>query len=114
MADETEPKRGPGRPPKDATSVPGAGTSTLIYSPLDSGDPHTVEWNGVTFKANLPKELRHATHGDMIALAKGNPHFSVDGKSSKRAAPTRDAVPLAGSDVDPTAFDDKRMVEADD
>lgn len=109
--DETEqPKRGPGRPPKDAASVPGAGTSTLVYTPLDNGDPPWVTWNGVTFKANVPKELRHASHGEMIELARGNPHFSVDGKSHKRVAPDREAIPLPGSDLDPDAVDPKKTV----
>lgn len=104
MGDETE-TRGPGRPPKPKTA-------TVVYSPLDAGDPHTVPWNGITFRANVPKELSHATHGEMIALAKGNAHFTVDGEQYKRRRSDREAIPMAGSDA--TVIDDKKMVEVDD
>lgn len=88
----------------------------LTYRPLDDGDPHTVVWNGHTFKANVPRDVANE---DMIALARGNPHFAVDGVSCRRATPDREPVPMAGAesagDVDPaTLADDRKMIEADE
>ena len=100
------PKRGPGRPPK-------AETATVIYRPLDNGDPIRTETHGIGFEANIPKQLAHATHGALIELLRGNPWFSVDGKSHPRRKPVAEAVPRAGVDVNPDALDDKKMIEAD-
>ena len=38
------------------------------------GDPHTVKWRGIEFKAGQPKKLRHAEH---IEAARGNRYFHV-------------------------------------
>lgn len=118
-----EPRRGPGRPPK---SVPEGGEKThavVVYSPLDAGDPHTTTTHGITFKANVPQRIALDHHIpvegakeriNVVDTLRGNAWFSVDGKSHKRVKAQRESIPLAGSDIDPVAADDKRMVELDD
>lgn len=91
---------------------PPVGMASLVYHPLDAGDPHMTTWNGHTFHANVPKEISRATHGDMIETARGNPWFSVDGKSHKRVVSDREPVPPPGADSEVgDDVDDKMMVE---
>jgi hypothetical protein len=98
-------------------------TVTVIYRP-GSGDPHTVKWNGITFKANVPIALfrnkpehyieqllpkqfpglhgeintKHApTQVFMGEMAKNNPFFEVDGVKAKRVI-AHGAVPPAGAE----------------
>lgn len=90
-------------------------TAKVMYQPLDAGDPHMTVWNGHTFHANVPKELDRVKHADMIETARGNPWFSVDGKSHKRRAPDREPVPPPGADSEiGDDVDDKKMVEIDE
>lgn len=90
-------------------------TTSVTYQPLDIGDPHMTVWNGLTFHANVPKELERSKHADMIETARGNPWFSVDGKSHKRVKPDREPVPAPGADSEiGDEVDDKKMVEIDE
>lgn len=117
---ELMPRRGPGRPPKardepeEKEHEAKAKEVTVTYKPVDHGDPHDIEWNGHKFEANVPRKIA-AVHKEMIEQAKGNPWFEVEGHPrAKRVSPyTGESVPLPGSDVDPIAFDDRKMVEGD-
>jgi len=99
--------------PKPESKAEGK-TVKITYRPIEAGDPHEAVWDGLTFQANVPKPVA-ASRKDMIESAKGNPWFEVEGHPrAKRKKPTAEPVPPAGGDADPVAFDDKRMVEADD
>jgi len=112
-------KRGPGRPPKvrdePEEKEAKAKEVTVTYKPVDHGDPHEIEWNGHKFEANVPRKIA-GVHKEMIEQAKGNPWFEVEGHPrAKRVNPyTGEHVPPAGGDVDPVAFDDRKMVEGHD
>lgn len=96
---------------------------TVEYKPLDRTDSWKVTWNGIDFGANQPVELdpdnpRHyimqpqrkeriqegmtlTFHEDapvfMGDVARGNPHFAVDGVQAKRLVSTRQ-VPRPGEE----------------
>lgn len=70
---ETQAKR-PGRPP-----TPKSEKVNITYVPRD-GDPHEVVWNNHRFQANVPRPVGNAI---MIAQAKGNPYFEVEGHEKK-------------------------------
>jgi hypothetical protein len=98
-------------------------TVSVIYRPYD-GDPHTVKWNGVQFRANVPVTLDRAnrehhieqllpkqfpgTNGETLTkhipalvfmgdMARTNPSFEVDGERARRKINTR-VVPAPGQD----------------
>jgi hypothetical protein len=95
-----------------AKKEPTAGTVQIIYHPLDAGDPHTTTLRDHIMHANVAKEFDAAKHAEIIELARGNPWFSVDGKSHKRRTPNREPVPPPGSESEiGDDVDDKMMVE---
>jgi len=113
----TEEKRKPGRPrihdrePEEPEKK--SDTVAVTYRPLEAGDPHVVEWDGLKFEANVAKEVS-SKRGDMIAAAKTNPWFEVEGHPrAKRVTPTAPPVPPPGQEPDPVALDDRKMVEED-
>jgi hypothetical protein len=82
-------------------------SSQVTYIPGD-GDPNRVMWNGIEFRANVPVTVLHSRTADvlerketigpegdirskgvevkrsMVELARGNPHFMVDGVKIER------------------------------
>lgn len=93
---------------KPAAAAPAASAvakdySEVMYKPLNRDDPHTIEWNGITFHAFVPQKISHKrtyqvlqrtehTLADgsvvtkhverpmsLVELARGNPSFVVDG-----------------------------------
>lgn len=58
----------------------------LIYVPQE-GDPAETVWNRHRFQANVPTEIRDVRNGltaaQMLAAAKGNPWFQIEGQSKK-------------------------------
>lgn len=63
---------------KIASADPG---EDITYLPAE-GDPHTVKWRGVEFKANAPVRT---TRTDLIEAARGNRFFRVGSEVSKDA-----------------------------
>jgi hypothetical protein len=117
-------KRRPGRPrnthedePEHEVEVEKPKGTMVTYRPLDPGDPVTTVWAGesdaagVTFEANVPKRV---TRKDIIASAKTNPWFEVEGHPrAKRVRPTAEPITPPGKDIDPVALDDRKMIEDD-
>jgi hypothetical protein len=95
----------------------------VTYRPYD-GDPHSVKWNGVLFRANVPVTLDRAnrehhieqllpkqypgTNGETLTkhvpalvfmgdMARTNPSFEVDGERARRKINTR-VVPAPGQE----------------
>jgi hypothetical protein len=107
--DSEAPRRGPGRPPKVHEAE--AKEVKVTYHPLENGDPVEINWDGETFKAGEAKAVKRR---DLIAMAKNNPWFEVEGHPrAQRFKPTAEPVPPAGADADPIAHDDRKMVEGD-
>lgn len=98
-ASDGPPKRGPGRPPKaDAQSTSDKGakieppkpkTTNVTYVPRD-GDPATTTFHGHVFKANKPLPVSHAL---LLAQAKSNPWFEVEGHDPAKPAADDEGVP---------------------
>jgi len=108
-------KRKPGRPRKVVEEThepePHAKGTKVTWRPLDNGDPVHIDWDGVKFEANVP---RLVTRKDLVELAKLNPWFEVEGHPrAKRVKPTAEKITPPGTDVDPIALDDRKMVEED-
>lgn len=105
--------------PAPAAPKAAKSTVTVIYRPLDIGDPFYIKWNGIRFDANVPAELdpknpahhimqlmpiervvdgeirtkHHEQKMFMGDMAKANPSFEVDGKRAKRKVSTRQVPP---------------------
>lgn len=111
VAHKPPPRRKDDDEPKHEPSSKSDGTK-VTYRPLDIGDPHTTVWDGTVFEANVPKVIKSEF---IIGRAKTNPWFEVEGHPrAKRVKPTAEPVPPAGSNINPVALDDKKMVEVDD
>lgn len=67
-------------------------TETITYVP-GHGDPSITQWGGLTFHANVPKELtghpegtaREKLNHELIERARENKHFTVGGAKRARA-----------------------------
>lgn len=82
---EEAPKRGPGRPAKpkaEAVAKVPAGGVNITYRPKD-GDPANTTWHRISFHGNVPKTVHDPV---IIALAKTNPWFEVEGEVRAKEA----------------------------
>lgn len=75
----------PSSPPKAAVNTEGGTMVNVTYRP-QPGDPAMTTWNGHTFHANKPTPVSAARHPQMLAQAKGNPWFDVEGHDQDRVA----------------------------
>lgn len=79
-------KRGPGRPPKpqvDASAPrPQVAGVNITYLPKD-GDPINTIWHKIAFRGNVPRLVADPT---IIAMAKTNPWFEVEGHERAKEA----------------------------
>lgn len=61
----------------------------VIYHPLEDGDPFSTVWNRHRFEANIPVTLKDIKGGytaeDMLALARKNKYFEIEGEGKKEA-----------------------------
>lgn len=91
-----EPAQTP-KPPAAAAKKPEKKTLMVTYKPGPE-DPAETTWNGHKFSANVPRAVIDTgePHG-MIALAKGNMCFEVEGHDKKEKVP-------AGSPKTPEAY----------
>jgi hypothetical protein len=93
LLNEQQPRRGPGRPPKnpEPEAQPGAAVSeTITYVPAE-GDPAIVKWSNIVFEANKPQQVNGHTgdplkkectkqerlNADVIERARKNRFFRV-------------------------------------
>lgn len=86
----------------------------VAYIPLDPEDAAFTIFFGMKFTANVPRET---SNPELIALARQNPWFSVDGKPGpKRAAPVKrdDADDLSARAGIPASMASMKEVEIGD
>lgn len=69
----------------------------ITYVPINPGDPSDTLWNRHRFRANVPTAVQDVKGGltadEMIELAKGNPHFIVDGFEQAEGTPAIPETP---------------------
>jgi hypothetical protein len=69
----------------------------VTYTPIHPGDPADTLWNRHRFRANIPTAVQDVKGGltavEMIELAKGNPHFIVDGFEQAEGTPATPETP---------------------
>jgi len=62
--------------PKQSTPAPKDDGEDLVYLPGE-GDPHSIKWRGLEFKANVPVRVSEKDRPGMIEAARGNRFFRV-------------------------------------
>lgn len=90
-AEQAEPKRKPGRPPKvrdETEAVQTVAETNVTYTP-GPGDNPEVKWMGHVFHANVPHPVRRA---DLIEKARANRFFHV-GEFDPRVHMYREEIP---------------------
>lgn len=70
---------------------------SITYIPQNDGDPSNTLWNRHRFRANVPVIVKDVKGGltalEMVDLAKGNPHFAVEGFEQARGTPSVPETP---------------------
>lgn len=52
----------------------------VTYAPIDAADPVRTKMAGLSFEANVPREVNESTHPEAARNARVNPWFKIEGE----------------------------------